>query len=841
MGKTKLQQGKENNSSFKEMKDSFDLGAVGNDTNSSKEFEPDIDIASRLNGISSKKLEQDLYILPENDFIMIGCGEDEMKKVRELNEALGKLPLNTAEESTEQTRQERRTIQEQLYNIFLGAAEKNVRSWEYANSSLPGWLRSTGNISSLDQTLRVYGDGLSVVDKVRLLKQRQVTMKAKQLAREQANGRHSERFAVVSDNDKSAQLTGIHQNAYQSGGNGCWSATTELLLKSRGIDNVDQFDVRNYRPDYKGGEIRGLFAEKNELHTEAYNNMTADKSNNVMERGDAFLSLAPGSMLQGLQITGYSNEIRKMGISREEYLRRTKEVVGSHILHAIKEDRSPVSFIAGGHYITITGIDDKGIVTYKDSQRKSDGLGPDADRKISLENLVKKVVSPASYQIRMEWASDIKLSKDGKKLYGVPSTYLSVGKGGEVLSPSQRSTGANSTNTFQNKSGMYISRMNGSEGPDENANLENNMKNGGVDMMQIVYIPKKLNMRVLQRQAAERSPEEEERLKDMSKSFYGVEYKDREPLHTQETLDETYGEIEKAYNRGVTDKQRLDAVHLTVIAGNVKEPLAQPADSNSRKYDNYINRLCREAATAKNMFASEKRAVIAAAVNAAMMKADGIPFNEKKIKALSVRLANNTAIQGLEFKETNDILSNPNKIAIFDALQKDISGSMYGVEPEYRENYLKEMKLLAENMLTKEGRTDKYEALYDAVKEASEIDLHAEDAGKRIADANRKLMNKLEIYTEGKEKVRVSTGGQDRFNNAMDAASILATFAPACGKIKIDSMVGKINKARGAKNISNPDFVVMRNFGGARAKKRTDEINASKNKNKVVENAVKTK
>ena len=275
-----------------------------------------------------------------------------------------------------------------------------------------------------------------------------------------------------------------------------------------------------------------------------------------MERGDAFLSLAPGSMLQGIEITGYSDDVRRMGISRDEYLKRTKEVVSSHILHAIKEERSPVSFLAGGHYITITGIDKNGMLTYKESKNKHDGLGPDADRKISVEALVKKVVRPSASSVRMEWAADIKLSKDGSKLYGVPSEYLTVSADGKALMPTSVNTLANIEKNYMKKSGFTINRMNGSEGPDAQANLENNLKNGGVHMRQIIYLPEQLNMDVLKKQAAERSNEEEERLKNMSKDFFGIEYNNIMPEPTKEKVDELYSRIEGAYSKGITYRQK---------------------------------------------------------------------------------------------------------------------------------------------------------------------------------------------------------------------------------------------------------------------------------------------
>ncbi|MBR4183546.1 MAG: hypothetical protein IKQ56_06965 [Lachnospiraceae bacterium] len=818
---------------FDELRKSFDIDIKDVQQGSREHDGGSIDIAARLdNTDNTPAFVQELFRLTEKDFKDIGSNENELAKAKELNEKLDALSAQPEGNMQPNAVTEKRKVQEQIYNLFLSVAEKNVKAWEYSDSKLPDWMRSTGAVGTIDQVLRVYGDRFSAFDKARLLKQRQVTLKSKGINKEQAAGMHDGRYAVVSDGQGSAKLDQIHQDSFQNTANGCWASSMTMLVKSRGVDNVNQFDIRSFRPGYQGKEIRDKLSTEDVYNTEVYKNMTTDKSNNIMDRGDAFLSLAPGSMLQGLEISGYSDDIRRMGISREEYLKRTNKVVSEHILHAIKEEKSPVSFIAGGHYITITGIDKNGLVTYKESKNKNDGKSSDADRTISLNNLLKKVISPASLSVRMEWAADIKLSKDGKKLYGIPSEYLSVAENGEILMPSSLETMANLENSFLKKDGFYVSRMNGSEGPDAQANLEHNLKTGGVNMRQIAYMPKQLNMKVLKKQAEQRTNEEEKRLKEMSGKFFGVQYKENIPEQTRKTVAEEYKKIESAFNNSIIDKQNAAGARLADKVKKVKQPLPAVNGSVQGKYDSFINRICKKAAASDKLYKDGKIKVIANAVAAAMLKTDGVPFNEKKIAELGKKINEFTDLRFLEFKDVTAILNNPNLTAVADTLQKDVADAMYRVDPAYRKGYIEEMKLLASNMLTKTDRTDKYKAFYDAVQDASKIDINAENADELIVNANRKLMKNLEVYIAGKEKVRTSTGGQDRFNNAMDAASILAAYAPVSQSVKINNMVANINKARGAKKRTDPKYVSMRNHGGHRAKARACEIEAAKNKSR---------
>ena len=802
-----------------------------------------------------KSYEHHLFRLSDQDFIDVGCTKEELEQVREWNERLKETDqkIERQENLTKEEKDTQRLYEEKLYLTFLNAADRNPRRWEYSRSKLPNWVQSTGNINIQNQILWTLGKQLPIADKVRLLKRRMATMKAKQIAKDMADEEKAKQYqerCTVKENDQGVFLEGIEQKEFQSSGNGCWSVSTQMLLQSRGIKDVTQTDIRGYRPDYESNEIRKIMTAKKPtaeeeklgiglmpeaIDQEAYEIMQSDYGNNVMERGDAFLNMAPNSMLQGIQISPYDEDIRRLGISRKEYLERTKQTVKDNIIHAIKEEKSPVSFLAGGHYITITGIDKKGNVTYKDSLNRGERVN--ADHKISLDKLLQRVVAPNASPIRMEWAADIKLSKDGQKLYGVPSEYLTVGEDGEVLMPDELENDANILKTYQYKTGHYVQRNHLSEGPDAEGNAERNLLNGGVKLSQITFMPKKLNMDALQKKAQERSLEEEEHLKQDSKDFYKVEYPENAPRETKESLNAKYNAInsEFRHQKEVMEKQGtsklVEKAKTASANGNVP--------GGNGPYEQYFEELKTEA---QARMAVEKpsefklKEVVSLGAAAAKLKADGVAFNKAKIQALAGKLRDTTKIGDLSVNESKEILTQPNQAAVFKGIQSEVLNGAYSVEPKYQEAYFKEIKQLAENMMSKEKRSDAYIRYYDAVQKASKIDPNAPDVSDQIAKANKEIFESVKNYMAGKEKVRTFRGGRERFNNAVDGLAILKVYAPkGCGD-EAANIVNKINNLRGvSRTKADANRVDLMNYGGENAKRSKEErMKLENKKNKTV-------
>ncbi|MCR5212840.1 MAG: hypothetical protein K6E10_00345 [Eubacterium sp.] len=415
----------------------------------------------------------------------------------------------------------------EIADNYKKAIESNPRFYEYTNmDSVPVTIRNTSDYKAIEGYLEFYGDSLTYPQVVHLRNQANSARKAEEIknhtndimAGEEAI-EIGQKPEVVSKREDHAELK-IKQPEHQTSGNGCWSVSAQMLVASRGFTNVTQQDIRAYRPDYNKMDepiFEHGYTDK-EYHTDGVKNM--------LEMGDSILEYAPNSMLHQLDIQRYSRDVEKSGISREEYINDTVKLMKNHILHAIKNDKSPVSLLIPGHYITITGIDGDTIM-YKDSVKRN-GNDPDHTYKTSLKDFISKQFSKSLNEknvlgfIQLTWISDINLSKDGKTIYGLPSLYTEMKEDGSItLPPEDIQNHADNENMPTNMNGTRIYAA----GNDESSHISNDFNpysKYGVSMIEKVYMPKKVNAAYLKKVADKRSPEEEARLNRINTDFYSI-------------------------------------------------------------------------------------------------------------------------------------------------------------------------------------------------------------------------------------------------------------------------------------------------------------------------------
>ena len=781
------------------------------------------------------------FRLSDEDYKAVGCTKAEMEEIDKLNkeldvllkkeEELGKEKAEdgSKKELSEAEKAQKRTLHEKLYMKFIVAADRNPKAWEYKPSILPAWAQSTGSIEVQDTLLWVYGKQLPLADKVRALKRRMVTMQAKQLAKEDRENPRQNPY-TVEENENGVFLKGVNQKEFQSSKNGCWSASTALLIQSRGIDNVTQTDVRAFRPNYTGDEIRvklldeapsekekenGITAHRMGYdNKEAYTLMQTDTGNNLLDRGDAFLNLAPNSMLQGITIMGYNEDARRAGLTREQYLANAEKVVREHIIHALKDEKSPVSFLAGGHYITITGIDKNGNVEYRDSSNREDGKGPNEPRKTKLSSLLLRLTKRRPSAVTMNWASDINLSQDGKTLYGVPTEYLNVAEDGSLIRPTALKDEANLIDTYQKKTGTFVERQCVSENPDAQTARDEYLRNGGVNLKQVAYLPEKLDMEALKKKAELRSPEEEKRLQNVSEEFYKIKYNPNAPAETPESMNEKYNAKVKDFN--LRPKDFVLSVVESARVASEKNNVAPIGGV----YAEYIDNNLMKNVDFDKLKEYQKKELLCKGLAAAKLEAEGTKADAvadvNKINQLAAKFKASLPIDHMELPEVMTILNQPNKVAAFTGAYKDIELGDFKVEPKHYDGYFRELKTLQENMMSKEKRTPEYQRYYDAIDNASKLDRNDPNLDEKIAKANKEILESVEVYTKGKKSVRHSSDGQARFDNALDGLSIVGIYAPRGCKARAEKLFARVNEVRGIdKNSSNR--LIINDFGAENA------------------------
>ncbi|MBR6315701.1 MAG: hypothetical protein IKR58_01715 [Lachnospiraceae bacterium] len=708
--------------------------------------------------------------------------------------------------------------------------QKSIDTWGHTLNAprLPLWLKGTGNVKVINQMLNTYGPQFSTKEKAFLLRHREVTAKIEQANDlrnkqiEEGNLPEDKRTRVeIADDGRSAFLPDVHLNEFQTSPNGCWSVSMMLQLQAKGI-KFSQEEIRDFRPSHENGaDARKTLQEGSQKEDKKRRSMAAktdqayhsNQGNNYLEMGDAIVSMAPDSMIHEVSYTGYDAQIRQLGISRTQYIDNVTNDLQKTILHAIKEDRSPVSFLKGGHYLTITGIDKDNNVTLKDSQ-PGYGRGPDDDIKMPLRQLVSRMIGR---QIQVSWLGDINLSKDGKTLYGIPSKYAEMNPDGTINEqPGDLNSVAKGEMVLQNVVGTPIYRNGADE--DKLETLQN-----GVIKAEKAYIPKKLNVASLTLKAQKRSPEEERHLQEVSGSFYNV---DTEHRPSKESYHATH-------LKAIAAQDEKEAAERLAAEGRMLDKIKrakQAAPANAKKIingresdaDQYIDTLLNTARLQPSK--NDKLTSLAKAVLAVQYKESGrsIPqngFSKAQADQCRWQLKFHTLTEG----QINAAIEDP--VALKTARDFMMSDA-YRVPEERVHNYIKDMQELSKVIKPKEKRSPEYQRFFDAVKKAGEIDQNSPDAADRVAEANQELMKSITGYIKDKEKVRFGTGGQQRFNNAMDALSLVYMYTPTMTDRIRETMNG-INKKRDVKKVTSPDYVEVTKFGLERAqadhKKRVKE------------------
>ena len=272
---------------------------------------------------------------------------------------------------------------------------------------------------------------------------------------------------------------------------------------------------------------------------------------------------------------------------------------------------------------------------------------------------------------------------------------------------------------------------------------------------------------------------------------------------------------------------------LNIEDSKVFSPVFPKVNKDEKSYDNYI-----KLHTGINAFKTKDnlKTTLAKCIAAESLKA--MPgFDIKMLHRVAKRIEEFPTIEKLSPDEIVDTLSHPSKIS---AMQKRFFREAHSVDPNNCQYYSDQLQKLHENMMPKEGRSTEYKNLYDAVERVADIDPDSPNYNETIMKANENLLQAVRVYIKGKESIRSTTNGNDRFNNALDVLGIMSDNVPGLQKV-IDGMVNNINKKRGIKDDEQPGFIDIDDYGADRAAERKQERENAKNKPKPEKKAATQK
>ncbi|MCR5674193.1 MAG: hypothetical protein K6G16_00640 [Lachnospiraceae bacterium] len=371
-----------------------------------------------------------------------------------------------------------------------------------ASMGLPPWILNTGDVAEIMDFMEeqsAKGQVLSPEAQRYLTRTVNTTLSVQEQADAHVPGAVNPERALQ-DDGTNLLLTGIHQTRGQTTSNGCWSCAYKLLLQSRGV-HLEQEQIRDYRPVLTQEQIM------TDGNPSATLTMNGNFINNIFEVGDIGLRVAPDAAMHELQLSVYSPDY---GISREQYIANARKLVLDRVTDALRNEHSPVAFMMNNHYRTIVGLevrDGKEYVLYKNSLDKRN---PDATHAMSLDDLVKEGLTPSlfgSEGIVFNWFSDIRLSKDGRTLYGMPNNEVFMDQNGQVGLTTQDAIDLDESEKHSNHL----------EGVTVRQTLRQDLdlpELFGFAVSESVYLPKQLPVAYLQQEAAKRSAQDEAALKE---------------------------------------------------------------------------------------------------------------------------------------------------------------------------------------------------------------------------------------------------------------------------------------------------------------------------------------
>ena len=426
---------------------------------------------------------------------------------------------------------------EEIRREYQQKVSSEPRFYEYprTRNRIDPKIRNTGNAEKINQYLAEddakenEADKLTFRERQMLIHHRDASAKVKTIQDSvkpamQAGNELGAKPAFLR-NDKGGVVLDVHQPRFQSSANGCWSCSGAMLAGSRGIARVTQEDIRNYRPDIGEEEIVTSRGDLDE-------NYNYDSVKSIAENADSILQHAPNSMLHSLTIDGYSDETQK-DYTLNEYIRNTEELLKKQINHALRVDRSPVSFLQPGHYITIVGMEENEVL-YKDSYKGEKRTEPaDHTFRAPLKTLIKDnfLYEGGPAPIEISWLSDIKLAQDGKTIHGVPSEYVYMKEDGSVTQQPlalRESMGIFDNNPIS-RIGVRVGRPAEDEDQVFSMDRGNKYSSSGVSMMENVYLPKQLNANYLKTMAGKRSAEEEAKLSAADREIFHIKEGKKDP------------------------------------------------------------------------------------------------------------------------------------------------------------------------------------------------------------------------------------------------------------------------------------------------------------------------
>ncbi|MBO4887179.1 MAG: hypothetical protein J5589_02555 [Firmicutes bacterium] len=244
------------------------------------------------------------------------------------------------------------------------------------------------------------------------------------------------------------------------------------------------------------------------------------------------------------------------------------------------------------------------------------------------------------------------------------------------------------------------------------------------------------------------------------------------------------------------------------------------------KFDQYLAKHTGE--SVRRLPPDQQRKALANAMACASLKDSGKPYDIDTIHTWGKQIMKKNAFQDLKDVEVARYLFNPGTV---NNARYKIVNDLYAVPKENQRAYLNEMKSLSQTMYSAKGDSKEYKAMASYVKAIGDMDPDDPGLHDKLLLANEKLRGAIKIYAKGKKSVRTFQDGRDKFDNCLDALSVMNKHVPGM-KQDADELVARTNEVRKAKP-GQKDFVDLENYGAERARESHLERQLERTKSQV--------
>ena len=203
---------------------------------------------------------------------------------------------------------------------------------------------------------------------------------------------------------------------------------------------------------------------------------------------------------------------------------------------------------------------------------------------------------------------------------------------------------------------------------------------------------------------------------------------------------------------------------------------------------------------------------LAKAMAAMVLKDTGKPYNVKRIHEMAKDIASKDQFKDLTDKQVSEGLFSLQNV---NAARADLATKMYSVPKSEQQEYIDQMKQLSLHMFPGADSSEKYQFMERCIQNIADLDPNDPMIDYKLIVANEKMIKAIDAYAKGKKSVRTFQDGKDKFDNCLDALSIVNGHVPGLAG-EASKLVERTNTVRKTKP-GDEYYVDLNHYGTARA------------------------